>query len=79
MVKIYYDKDADLNLLKGKTIAIIGYGIQGSGGKGSGTGGTADPYKAAITDIILQNRASLPVDRKFAGVLVLSPAAQVRT
>ncbi len=31
MIKIYYDKDADLNLLKGKTIAIIGYGIQGRG------------------------------------------------
>ncbi len=31
MVKIYYDKDADLNLLKGKTIAVIGYGIQGRG------------------------------------------------
>src|SRR3990167_3060422 len=31
MAKIYYDKDADLNLLKGKTIAIIGYGIQGRG------------------------------------------------
>jgi ketol-acid reductoisomerase len=29
MPKIYYDKDADLNLLKGKTIAIIGYGSQG--------------------------------------------------
>lgn len=29
MVKIYYDKDADLKFLKGKTIAIIGYGIQG--------------------------------------------------
>ena len=26
---IYYDKDADLSLLKGKTIAIIGYGSQG--------------------------------------------------
>lgn len=31
MPKIYYDKDADLNVLKGKTIAIIGYGIQGRG------------------------------------------------
>ena len=28
-VKIYYDQDADLNVLKGKTIAIIGYGSQG--------------------------------------------------
>lgn len=28
-VKVYYDDDADLSLLKGKTIAIIGYGSQG--------------------------------------------------
>ena len=28
-MKVYYEKDADLNLLKGKTIAIIGYGSQG--------------------------------------------------
>lgn len=31
MLKIYYDKDADLGILKDKTIAIIGYGIQGRG------------------------------------------------
>lgn len=31
MAKIFYDKDADLNVLKGKRIAIIGYGIQGRG------------------------------------------------
>jgi ketol-acid reductoisomerase len=29
MAKMYYDKDADLALLKGKTIGIIGYGSQG--------------------------------------------------
>jgi ketol-acid reductoisomerase len=28
-MRIYYDKDADLGLLKGKKIAIIGYGSQG--------------------------------------------------
>lgn len=28
-MNIYYEKDADLGLLKGKTIAIIGYGSQG--------------------------------------------------
>src|SRR5689334_13623406 len=27
--KIYYDNDADLSVLKGKTIAILGYGSQG--------------------------------------------------
>ena len=31
MPKIYYDKDADLTFIKDKTIAIIGYGIQGRG------------------------------------------------
>lgn len=28
-MKLYYDKDADLNLLKNKVVAIIGYGSQG--------------------------------------------------
>lgn len=28
-MKVYYDKDADLSLIKGKEIAIIGYGSQG--------------------------------------------------
>ncbi|MBF0533130.1 MAG: ketol-acid reductoisomerase [Candidatus Omnitrophica bacterium] len=30
-VKMYFDKDADLKVLAGKTVAIIGYGIQGRG------------------------------------------------
>jgi len=25
---MYYDEDADLNLLKGKTVAVIGFGSQ---------------------------------------------------
>ncbi|MEA2081751.1 MAG: ketol-acid reductoisomerase [Elusimicrobiota bacterium] len=29
MAKIYYDKDAKLSALKGKTVAVIGYGSQG--------------------------------------------------
>ncbi|MFH1837567.1 MAG: ketol-acid reductoisomerase [Candidatus Omnitrophota bacterium] len=31
MAKMYYDKDADLNIIKGLKVAIIGYGIQGRG------------------------------------------------
>ena len=31
MAKIYYDKDADLEIIKSKKVAIIGYGIQGRG------------------------------------------------
>ncbi|MDK2826994.1 MAG: ketol-acid reductoisomerase, partial [Methanolobus sp.] len=29
MAQMYYDNDADLNLLKGKKIAVMGYGSQG--------------------------------------------------
>ena len=29
MAKVYYDEDANLELLRGKTVAIIGYGSQG--------------------------------------------------
>ena len=28
-MKVYYDQDADLNVLKNKTVAIIGYGSKG--------------------------------------------------
>ena len=29
MAKVYYDRDADLEFLNGKTVAVIGYGSQG--------------------------------------------------
>ncbi|HEY5300900.1 MAG TPA: ketol-acid reductoisomerase, partial [Acetobacteraceae bacterium] len=28
-MRVYYDRDADVNLIKGKRVAIIGYGSQG--------------------------------------------------
>ena len=28
-MRVYYDRDADLNLVKGKKVAIVGYGSQG--------------------------------------------------
>ncbi|MBL4725653.1 MAG: ketol-acid reductoisomerase, partial [Rhizobiaceae bacterium] len=28
-MRVYYDRDADLNLIKGKNVVIIGYGSQG--------------------------------------------------
>ena len=28
-MKVYYDKDADISLVKGKKVAIVGYGSQG--------------------------------------------------
>jgi len=29
MAKVYYDRDADMKALEGKTVAILGYGSQG--------------------------------------------------
>ncbi|MDW7652332.1 MAG: ketol-acid reductoisomerase, partial [Bacillota bacterium] len=29
MAKMYYDNDADLTLLAGRTVAVMGYGSQG--------------------------------------------------
>jgi ketol-acid reductoisomerase len=28
-MRVYYDRDADVNLIKGKKIAVVGYGSQG--------------------------------------------------
>jgi ketol-acid reductoisomerase len=28
-MRVYYDRDADMNLIKGKKVAIVGYGSQG--------------------------------------------------
>jgi ketol-acid reductoisomerase len=28
-MRVYYDRDADINLIKGKKVAVIGYGSQG--------------------------------------------------
>ncbi|MDR1580900.1 MAG: ketol-acid reductoisomerase, partial [Synergistaceae bacterium] len=29
MAKVYYDRDANLKVLSGKTVAVLGYGSQG--------------------------------------------------
>ena len=28
-MRVYYDQDADINLVKGKKVAVVGYGSQG--------------------------------------------------
>jgi ketol-acid reductoisomerase len=28
-MRVYYDRDCDVNLIKGKKVAIVGYGSQG--------------------------------------------------
>ncbi len=52
MVKMYYDSDADLNLLKDKTIAVIGYGSQGHA--------QAQNLKESGLNVIIGLRRDLP-------------------
>lgn len=52
MLKIYYEKDADVNILKGKKIAVIGYGSQGHA--------QAQNLKESGMDVIVSTRAGTP-------------------
>ena len=57
MVKVYYDKDAKLSVLKSKKIVVVGYGSQGHAHannlKESGMNITVAEARAAQTGIRL--------------------------
>jgi ketol-acid reductoisomerase len=81
-MKIYYDKDADLATIKGKTVTIIGYGSQGHAHannlRDSGVAvvvglrpGSASAVKAETAGLTVK-----PVDQAVAGaavVMMLAP------
>lgn len=66
MAKMYYDSDADLSLLKGKKIAVIGYGSQGHA--------QAQGLKESGLDVIVAEKpGSKAWDKAVAdGLVVLS-------
>ena len=66
-MKIYYDKDADLKQLKGRTVAIIGYGSQGHA--------HANNLKDSGIQVVLGLREGRSWDKaERAGFKVVSPA-----
>ena len=67
-MRVYYDRDADLNLIKGKKVAIVGYGSQGFG--------HANNLKDSGCDVIVGLRADSPSVAKAqsAGLEVLPVA-----
>jgi ketol-acid reductoisomerase len=78
-MRIYYDRDADINLIKSKNVAVIGYGSQGHAHvanlKDSGAtrlkvglraGASADKAKAAGFDVVAPAEAA-----KWADVLMI--------
>ena len=70
-MKLYYDKDADLSLIKSKTVAIIGYGSQGHA--------HANNLKDSGVNVVVGERAGSAQETKArtAGFTVKSAAEAV--
>ena len=72
MVKMYYDKDADMSVLKGKKIVIVGYGSQGHA--------HANNLKESGMDVTIAQRKGAGWDKAVAAgfpVLTVAEAAKI--
>jgi ketol-acid reductoisomerase len=71
-LRIYYDKDADLDRLEGKTVAVLGYGSQGHA--------HAQNLRASGVSVVVGLRKDSPTWAKAegAGLRVLTPSEAVR-
>src|SRR5512147_1785431 len=82
-MRVYYDRDADLNLIKSKKVAIVGYGSQGHAHalnlKESGVKNVAVALRANSAGVAKAKTAGLevmevPAAAKWADVvMVLTP------
>ncbi|MDZ5646212.1 MULTISPECIES: ketol-acid reductoisomerase [Nitrospirillum] len=68
-MRVYYDRDADVNLIKGKKVAIIGYGSQGHAH-------AQNLRDSGVKDIVVALRAGSATTKKAegAGFKVVTPA-----
>ncbi len=67
MITVYYDKDANLDILKGKKVAVMGYGSQGHA--------HANNLKDSGMDVIVGVRKGASWDKaEKAGFKVMTPA-----
>ncbi len=82
-MRVYYDRDADLNLIKGKKVAVVGYGSQGHAHamnlRDSGVGEVTVALRAGSASMAKAEGADFPVmtpsdAAKWADVvMVLAP------
>ncbi len=68
-MRVYYDRDADLNLIKGKKVAIVGYGSQGHAH-------ALNLHDSGVKEVAVALRPGSPTAKKAeaAGLPVMSPA-----
>ncbi len=72
MIRVYYDKDANLGILKKKKIAVMGYGSQGHA--------HANNLKESGMDVTVGIRKGASWDKaKKAGLKVMTPAEAAKT
>jgi ketol-acid reductoisomerase len=71
-LKVYYDKDADQNLIKGKRVAVIGYGSQGHAH-------AQNMKDSGVKNVVigLRDGSATAAKAKAAGFEVLDPAKAV--
>ena len=59
-MRVYYDRDADINLIKGKNVAIVGYGSQGHAH-------ALNLRDSGVKNIVVALRAGSPTVKKAEG------------
>ncbi len=72
-MRVYYDRDADVNLIKGKKIVIVGYGSQGHAH-------AMNLRDSGVKDVRIALRPGSPTVKKAetAGFQVMSPAESAK-
>ncbi|MET0315100.1 MAG: ketol-acid reductoisomerase, partial [Hansschlegelia sp.] len=73
-MRVYYDRDADLNLIKGKSVAVIGYGSQGHAH-------ALNMRDSGVKNVIVGLRPGSATAKKAEaeGFTVMSPAEAAKT
>jgi len=68
-MRVYYDRDADVNLIKGKKVAVVGYGSQGHAH-------ALNMRDSGVKDVVIALRAGSPSAAKAegGGFKVMTPA-----
>ena len=72
-MRVYYDRDADINLIKGKKVCIIGYGSQGHAH-------ALNLRDSGVKDVVIALKAGSPTAAKAegAGFAVMTPTEAAR-